>query len=89
LASLFAPESGHAVRWRGQSYPLRFADVALELSDGLETCQWSAVVAVSQAPLRYPILGICGCLQFFNARFLGDDRIAELEANQSYPGTIT
>src|ERR1700722_7943830 len=29
-------DSGHQVRWRGQSYALRFGDVVLELSDGVE-----------------------------------------------------
>ena len=80
-------DGGHGLRWRGQGYSLRFGDVALELSDGLEVWQWSAIVGFSQAPIRYPILGICGCLQFFDARFLGQTRFVELETNGSYPGT--
>ena len=82
-------DSGHGLRWRGQGYPLRFGDVALELSDGLQVWRWSVVVGLSQAPLRYPILGMCGCLQFVDARFLGETRIVELETNRSYPGTTT
>ena len=82
-------DSGHGLRWRGQGYPLRFGDLALELNDGLQVWRWSAVVGFSQASLRYPILGISGCLQFFDARFLGENRIVELESNRSYPGTTT
>src|SRR5438270_777821 len=70
-------DTGHGLRWRGQGFPLRFGDVTLELCDGLQVWRWSAVVGFSPAPLRYPILGICGCLQFFDARFLGEKRIAE------------
>jgi hypothetical protein len=80
-------ESGHGLRWRGQAFPLRFADVTFELSDHFQVWQWSAVAGFSQAPLRYPILGLCGCLQFFDARFLGASRLVELETNRSYPGT--
>jgi hypothetical protein len=81
------PDSGHRVRWRGQGYSLRFGDVELELSDGTEVRRWPAVVGFSVAPLRYPILGISGCLQFFDARFLGERRVAELETNPSFSGT--
>jgi hypothetical protein len=83
------PDSGHVLRWRGQGYALRFADVSLELSDGVEVWRWSAVIGLSPAPLRYPILGLAGCLQFMDARFLGESRIAQLEANRSFPGTNT
>lgn len=81
------PDSGHALRWRGQAFPLRFGDVDLELSDGIEVRRWAAVVGFSAAPLRYPILGLSGCLQFFDARFLGESRVVELEVNPSFSGT--
>ena len=81
------PDSGHGLRWRGQGYPLRFGDVELELDDELNTWRWPAVIGFSPAPLRYPILGLAGCLQFFDARFRGQVRIVELETNASYPGT--
>ncbi len=83
------PDSGHGLRWRGQGYSLRFGDVTLELNDGQEICQWPAIIGFSQAPLRYPILGICGCLQFFDARFLGQNQFVELETNGSYSGTTS
>jgi hypothetical protein len=41
------------------------------------------------SPLRYPILGLCGCLQFFDARFLEEKRFVELETNPSFPGTTS
>jgi hypothetical protein len=83
------PDSGHVLRWRGQGHALRFGDVSIELSDGAEVWRWSAVIGWSPAPLRYPILGIAGCLQFMDACFLGERRIAQLEVNASFPGSIT
>jgi hypothetical protein len=83
------PHAGHGVRWRGQLHPLRFGEVELQFAaDGL-VWQWPAVVGFSPAPIRYPILGQAGCLQFMDARFLGADLAVELEINQTYPGTQT
>src|SRR5437870_1049605 len=80
-------DSGHGLRWRGQGYSLRFGDVSLELCDGPQVWRWPAVVGFSPAPIRYPILGLAGCLQFFDACFRGQDRIIELEINRSFSGT--
>ena len=80
-------DSGHGLRWRGQGYSLRFGKVVLEFSDGSLVWRWPATVGFSPAPIRYPILGNAGCLQFFDARFRGEDRIVELEAARSFPGT--
>src|SRR5262245_29869745 len=78
LASLLSvrllADSGHALRWRGQSHPLRFGHVDLELSAGSLVYHWSATIGFSAASIRYPILGLAGCLQFFDARFRGEDR---------------
>src|SRR5262245_1779121 len=84
--NLRAP-SGHGLRWRGQAYALRFGDLELELSDGIESCRWPAVIAFSPAPLHYPILGLSGCLQYFDATYMGEDRVVCLVANRSFPGT--
>jgi hypothetical protein len=82
-----SPRTGHVVRWRGQTYPLHFGDVELELTDDSGAVwRWPAVVSFSPAPMRYPIVGTCGCLQFFDARFRGVDRIVEIETNGTYPG---
>jgi hypothetical protein len=83
------PDTGHSLRWRGQGHSLRFGDADLELSDGNATWRWQAVIGFSLAPLRYPILGLSGCLQFFDARFLGERRFIELETNATFSGTIT
>lgn len=82
------PVSGHGVRWRGQRYPMRFGDVQLKISDGNHTLQWRAVIAFSPAPIRYPILGLAGCLQFLDATFQGDGNLVEIRPNSLFPGTI-
>jgi hypothetical protein len=82
------PDLGHRIRWRGQSHPLRFGPVDLELTDGHSTWRWSVVAGFSLAPIAYPILGINGCLQFVDARLLGADLVVELETNRLYTGTI-
>jgi hypothetical protein len=71
------PDTGHRVRWRGQLHPLRFGDAELLLTDNASVWRWPAVVGFSPAPLRYPILGQAGCLQFIDAYFLGANRVAE------------
>lgn len=81
------PHLGHGVRWRGQLYPMRFGDAELELMAGGIVWRWIAVIAFSPAPIRYPILGQAGFLQFMDARFLGADLAIELEANRTYLGT--
>jgi hypothetical protein len=82
------PVTSHSLRWRGQTYALRYGDVELELSDATgQVWRWPALVAFSPAPLRYPILGNCGCLEFFDALFRGAARVVERETNPAYPGT--
>ena len=80
------PDTGHRVRWRGQSHPLRFGDAELVLTDNIVVWRWSAVIGFSPAPLRYPILGQSGCLQFMDVNFWGADRMVEMEINRTYPG---
>ncbi len=67
---------------------MRFGDVELELSDDVSVWLWPAIVAFSAAPLPYPLLGHCGCLEFINAKFLDADRLVELETNRLYPGIV-
>jgi hypothetical protein len=76
----------HALVW--QSFPLQFATVDLELSDGWADFRWSASVGFSAAPIPYALLGIRGCLQFFDATFCGKDLAVEFAINQSFPGTV-
>jgi len=77
------------VRWRGTRWPLRFADVRLELSDGSNTFTWPARIGLTTAPTNQPILGRAHCLQFFDVTYKGADKIVVLEPNASYPGTVS
>lgn len=81
------PDTGHIVRWRGTAYPLRFADVELELSQDGDTWRWPTCVGFTNAPLPYVLLGYFGFLEFMDATFLGDQRIIKLDTNTAYPGT--
>ncbi|HTU91552.1 MAG TPA: hypothetical protein VMF69_15825 [Gemmataceae bacterium] len=89
IGTTLRPDTGHRIRWRGQFHPLRFADTELELDDGSGKCRWPAIVAFSPAPMTYPLLGLAGCLEFFDARFRSADRLAELEKNRVYPGSTS
>ncbi len=83
------PLTGHGMRWRGLFHAIRFGDVDLALSDTISIWQWGAVIGFSPAPIRYPILGQAGFLQYFGARFLGADLAVELEINRDFPGSCT
>jgi hypothetical protein len=82
------PSTGHAMRWQGQRFPLRYARVELELVDDQGSAlRWPAVVAFTTAAMRYPLLGVAGCLEFFDVKFLGAGHEVEFEPNSSFPGT--
>src|SRR4051794_6617077 len=81
------PDSKHVVTWRGNRIPIHHARISLMLADDTSTYTWAATVAFSTATIAYPLLGLAGCLQYFDARFRGADRTIELEANWTYPGT--
>jgi hypothetical protein len=66
---------------------LRYAEVVLRLSDGREHRQWTARVGFTSAPLRRPLFGFAGFLQFFTASFHGDREEVELTINGLYQGT--
>jgi hypothetical protein len=66
--------------------PIRYAHVTLRLTDGREYCEWTALVGFTAAPLRQPLLGFAGCLQFFDATFRGAREEVELATNALYPG---
>jgi hypothetical protein len=71
----------------GRQVPVRYAQLNLRLSDGIELREWTAWVGFTPGPLSLPVLGFAGCLQFFKATFFGDVEKVELEVNQLYPGT--
>jgi hypothetical protein len=62
--------------------------VELELTDGSAGYQWQTTVGFSAAPIAYALLGIRGCLQFFDAIFCGKDLAVELTINRSFQGTV-
>jgi hypothetical protein len=66
---------------------LRYAEVVLRISDGREHREWPARVGFTSAALQRPLFGFAGFLQFFTATFDGEQELAELTINRSYPGT--
>jgi hypothetical protein len=67
--------------------PIRYAQVALRITDGQERREWLAWVGFPPARLANPLLGFAGFLQFFTATFHGDREQVELTVNSLYPGT--
>jgi hypothetical protein len=65
---------------------LRYAEVGLRLTDGVERREWRARVGFTAAQLRYSVLGFAGALQFFDAHFRGASEEVELTVNPLYPG---
>ena len=82
------PETGHHVTWRGSTHPILYANISLMLADDTSTYSWPTIAAFTSAPIKFSLLGLAGCLQYFDARFRGADRTVELEANWTYPGTM-
>ena len=66
---------------------LRYAEVKLRISDGIEFREWPARVGFTSAPLHRPLLGFAGFLQLFTATFYGESEQVELTVNNLYPGT--
>jgi hypothetical protein len=66
---------------------LRYALVTLRIAGVNELREWRAWVGFTAAPLKRPVLGFAGFLQFFSAHFYGDREEFELEVNSLYPGT--
>jgi hypothetical protein len=69
------------------AHPLRLAEVTLRVADSQEQREWRAWVGFTAAPLRQPLLGYAGFLQFFTATFHGDREEVELTINADFPGT--
>jgi hypothetical protein len=79
-------DSRHGFTWRGQFVASRYGLVELELADANgNALRWPATVAFTTTNIRYPLLGVSGCLEFMDAKFLGKDRILELEPNADFP----
>jgi hypothetical protein len=67
--------------------PIRYAQVTLRMAQRTEHREWTAWVGFTPAPLRRPLLGFAGVLQFFTATFHGDREEVELAVNSLYRGT--
>lgn len=80
---------GHQVVWSGRVWPLKFADIELEISDGREAYRWPARVAFSGAPMRFPLLGQASCFRFFDITFHGSPQVTVFEPITAFPGLIT
>jgi len=86
LGVALLPATGHAMRWAGQRHPLRYGTVELELEDDRgNSLRWTATVAFTAAGVRYPLLGMAGCLEYLEVKFLGKDRALEVEATDLLP----
>ena len=66
---------------------VRYAQVKLRISDGREQREWTGWVGFTASPLKQPLLGFAGFLQFFGSHFHGDQEVVELTVNRLYPGT--
>lgn len=71
----------------GMLVPYRYAAVTLRLTNGLETCEWQAIVGFVSLPLRWALLGHAGFLDYFDTELHGADRAAVLIPNATFPGT--
>ncbi|MGH7223261.1 MAG: hypothetical protein ACRELF_08535, partial [Gemmataceae bacterium] len=77
---------GQATTANRAHFPVRYSQVTLRLTDGVERREWPAWVGFSPAISR-PLFGFAGFLQFFTATFHGDREQVELTVNSLYPGT--
>jgi hypothetical protein len=84
-ADLTNAQTGEAAGIGLISTPIRYAQVTLRLTDGREFCEWTACVGFTATPLRRPLLGFAGFLQFFDATFRGGREEVELATNSLYP----
>src|SRR5437867_1719795 len=73
--------SGKGVALLG--FVIRYAEVTFRVTDGQEQREWKAWVGFTPAPLRQPLLGYAGFLQFFDATFFGQREEVELTVNSS------
>jgi hypothetical protein len=80
----------HDIHLAGRASPLRcrYLTSKLRITDGKrETFEWDAIVGFVAVPLKCPLLGQAGALQYFNVTFQGADYIVDLSPNRSFAGT--
>jgi hypothetical protein len=79
----------HDIQLAGRGKPLRcrFLPITLRITDGIqETYEWEAVAGFVAVPLRCPLLGQAGFLEYFDLTFQGADHSALLSPNPTFAG---
>lgn len=72
---------------RGQPIRCRYHSIKIRITDGKqETYEWDAVVGFIAVPLKCPLLGQAGFLQYFDTTFQGADHVVNLSPNWSFAG---
>ena len=77
--------TGQCATAGGAIVAVRFAEVHLRLHDGTTGLEWPARVAFGPLPSQRALLGVAGCLLFFDTSFKGHDELLELTANPLFP----
>lgn len=83
------PNLGAALPIGGQQIAFPYARMNLRISDGIQAFKWEAWIGLLDVPLVWPILGIAGFLQFFDATFFGENHEVDLLPNATFPGQVT
>lgn len=81
--------SGEASTATQELAAVSYAEVTLRLANHGGTYQWPAKVGFTNAPLKRPLLGFAGCLQFFTTTMYGEQESLVLEPNNLFPGTVS
>jgi hypothetical protein len=65
---------------------VKYARLTLLVTDGFESCVWDAIVGFADFPLRWPLFGQAGFLQFFDVELRGARQETVLSPNSSFQG---
>jgi hypothetical protein len=71
----------------GSSAVIQYAPVILVLTDNIRTYRWRATVGFTAAPLKFPLFGIAGGLEFFRTTLDGSRKEVEIVAQPHLPAT--
>ncbi len=83
-----APQ-GEAQPVGGMIVAYSYAVVTLRISDGIETCEWKAMVGFADLPLRWALLGNACFLDYFDTELRGSRREVFITPNTLFPGQRT
>jgi hypothetical protein len=86
IALTSPPHEGEGSPIGGQPIRYPYGRVTFRLSDGLTAYEWEAIVGFVAVPLRWPVLGHAGFLEFFDVELLGRRRQAIITPNASFRG---